>query len=75
MTMPTLSALHDGRVDQPDPAGRPARRSFTAEYKHRIVAEYDELPHGSPNEASCCAARACTPPTSQSGAASATPPP
>ncbi len=48
MTMPSLSAAaHDGRVDQPEPAARPARRSFTAEYKHRIVAEYDELPHGS----------------------------
>jgi transposase-like protein len=47
MTMPTLSAAHDGRVDDPDPAARPTRRSFTAEYKHRIVAAYDELPHGS----------------------------
>jgi transposase-like protein len=50
MTMPVLSAApHDGRVDDPDPAGRPVRRSFTAEYKHRIVAEYDELPHGCPD--------------------------
>lgn len=49
MTMPLLSAgPHDGRVDEPDPAARPARRSFTAEYKTRVVAEYDELPHGSP---------------------------
>ncbi|MGI9017619.1 MAG: transposase [Euzebya sp.] len=49
MTMPTLSAArNDGRVDDPDPATRPTRRSFTAEYKHRIVAEYDEIPQGSP---------------------------
>lgn len=28
-------------------AGRPARRTFTAEYKRRIVAEYDQAPAGS----------------------------
>jgi transposase-like protein len=27
--------------DQPDPAARPRRRTFTAEYKLKIVAEYD----------------------------------
>ncbi|MBB1046152.1 transposase, partial [Dietzia sp. DQ11-44] len=27
-------------------AGRPARRTFTAEYKRRIVAEYDQAPAG-----------------------------
>jgi transposase-like protein len=32
----------------PDPAARPRRRSFTAEYKAAIVAEYDRLPAGSP---------------------------
>jgi transposase-like protein len=50
MTMTTASLLaraHDGAVDEPDPAARPRRRSFTAEYKERIVAEYDALPHGS----------------------------
>jgi transposase len=50
MTMTTASLLaraHDGVVDDPDPAGRPRRRSFTAEYKERILAEYDALPHGS----------------------------
>jgi transposase len=50
MTMTTASLLaraHDGVVDEPDPAARPRRRSFTAEYKARILAEYDALPHGS----------------------------
>jgi transposase-like protein len=50
MTMTTASLLaraHDGVVDQPDPAARPRRRSFTAEYKEQILAEYDALPAGS----------------------------
>ena len=50
MTMTTASLLaraHDGVVDEPDPAARPRRRSFTAEYKARILAEYDALPAGS----------------------------
>jgi transposase-like protein len=50
MTMTTASLLaraQDGVVDEPDPAGRPRRRSFTAEYKERILAEYDALPAGS----------------------------
>ena len=50
MTMTTASLLaraHDGAVDEPDPAARPRRRSFTAEYKERILAEYDALPAGS----------------------------
>jgi transposase len=29
-----------------DPAPRPARRSFTAEYKAAVVAEYEAAPHG-----------------------------
>ena len=49
MTM-TSSALlvraHDGAMDEPDPAARPRRRSFTAEYKARILDEYDALPIG-----------------------------
>ena len=49
MTM-TSSALlaraHDGAMDEPDPAARPRRRSFTAEYKNRILDEYDSLPVG-----------------------------
>jgi transposase len=51
MTMTSASLLaraHDGGVDEPDPAARPRRRSFTAEYKARIVEEYDALPVGSP---------------------------
>jgi transposase len=52
MTMTTASLLaraHDGVVDEPDPAARPRRRSFTAEYKAQILAEYDALPAGSPD--------------------------
>ena len=51
MTMTTASLLaraHDGAVDEPDPAARPRRRTFTAEYKEEILAEYDALPSGSP---------------------------
>lgn len=50
MTMTTASLLdraHDGAMDGPDPAERPRRRSFTAEYKASIVDEYDALPRGS----------------------------
>ena len=50
MTMTTASLLaraHDGVVDEPDPAARPRRRSFTVEFKERILAEYDALPAGS----------------------------
>lgn len=50
MTIASLAArADDGVVDQPtDPAARPRRRSFTAEYKARILEEYDSLPVGSP---------------------------
>ena len=34
----------NGGVDEPDPAARARRRTFTAEYKARVVAEYDALP-------------------------------
>jgi transposase len=50
MTMTTSSLLgraHDGVVDEPDLGARSRRRSFTAEYKERIVEEYDSLAHGS----------------------------
>ena len=50
MTMTTSSLLaraHDGVMDEPDPAARPRRRSFTAEYKAEILDEYDALPVGS----------------------------
>lgn len=49
MTTAALRARHDGRVDDDtDPAARPRRRTFTAEYKARIIAAYDALEHGSP---------------------------
>lgn len=43
-----LARADDGGVDEPDPAARPRRRTFTAEYKARILDEYDTLPVGSP---------------------------
>ncbi len=46
-TASLLARAHDGAVDEHDPAARPRRRSFTAEYKERILAEYDALPVGS----------------------------
>jgi transposase len=48
MTTASLPArAHDGVVDEPDPAARPRRRSFAAEYKERVLDEYDALPAGS----------------------------
>ena len=50
MTMTSASLLgraHDDGVDERDPAERPRRRTFTVEYKERILAEYDGLPVGS----------------------------
>ena len=50
MTMTTASVFgraQDGVVDEPDPAARPRRRTFTAEYKERILDEYDAFPLGS----------------------------
>ena len=48
------SALLNGRAhtggvteDGIDPAAKPTRRSFTAEYKAEILAEYDAWPKGS----------------------------
>lgn len=41
---PTVApAEHPARAPR---VGRPARRTFTAEYKRRIVAEYDQAPAG-----------------------------
>lgn len=34
-------------VEAVDPAARPFRRSFTAAYRARVVAEYEAAPHGS----------------------------
>jgi transposase len=48
MTTASLMArAHDEAVDEVDPAARPRRRSFTAEYKARILDEYNALPAGS----------------------------
>lgn len=48
MTMTSVSLterVHDvGVPDDRDPAARPRRRRFDAEYKKRILAEYDALP-------------------------------
>ena len=49
MTLADQAAMsgHDGQVSSGKP-GRPKRRTFTAAYKARILAEYDALPDGSP---------------------------
>ena len=52
MTMTTSllnGRAHTGGVtdDDIDPAARPTRRSFSAEYKAAILAEYDTWPKGS----------------------------
>jgi transposase-like protein len=48
MTLADQAAMsgHDGQVSSGKP-GRPKRRTFTAAYKARILAEYDALPDGS----------------------------
>jgi len=52
MTMTSASRLDradDGAViepDETDPAPKPSRRTFTVEYKHRILDEYDALLKG-----------------------------
>ena len=47
--VPALSGAGDHPAAGPiaaDPAARPVRRSFTAEYRARIVAEYEAALHG-----------------------------
>ena len=49
MSMPTAvtnGRAHDGGVADDDPAARPRRRVFTAEYKLAVLAEYDAAPDG-----------------------------
>ena len=46
-TASLLAGADEGVIDEPDPAARPRRRSLTAEYKARILDEYDALAHGS----------------------------
>ncbi len=36
----------DGGKEPVNPAPNPVRRSFTAEYRARVVAEYEAAPHG-----------------------------
>jgi hypothetical protein len=49
MTTASLNDRADTGVveEKPDPAARARRRTFTAEYKARILDEYDALPAGS----------------------------
>jgi transposase-like protein len=51
MTMTSASVIgraHDGAMDDdPDPGARPRRRTFSAEYKARILDEFDALAVGS----------------------------
>ena len=44
--MSSMQVPIDGKPGPVDPAPRPTRRTFTAEYKARIVAEYEAAPHG-----------------------------
>jgi transposase len=37
---------HRSAKSAADPAARPFRRSFTAEYRARVIAEYEAAPHG-----------------------------
>jgi transposase len=49
MSLPTAvldGRAHDGDVPESDPAARPRRRSFSAEYKLAILAEYEAAPEG-----------------------------
>ncbi|MGI9157825.1 MAG: transposase [Marmoricola sp.] len=51
-TSPVLPGAGDdpvpgGQVEPADPAARPFRRSFTAAYRAKVVAEYEAAPHGS----------------------------
>jgi len=50
MTLADQAAItgHDGQVTSGGKPGRPKRRTFTAAYKARILAEFDALPEGSP---------------------------
>lgn len=43
-----MTRAHDEAVEEPDPAARAKRRTHTAEYKARILAEYESLPDHSP---------------------------
>jgi transposase len=50
MTMTSASLktrAQNGGVDESDPAARARRRTFTAQYKARVLAEYEALPEHS----------------------------
>jgi transposase-like protein len=68
--MSTAALLHRGQndaVSEDNPAARPRRRSFSAEYKLGILAEYEAL-SDSGAKGALLGGRASTPPTSWSGA-------
>jgi transposase len=49
MSLPTAvldGRAHDGGVSDGDPAARPQRRRFTAEYKLAVLAEYEAAEEG-----------------------------
>ena len=43
---PTVDGADEGPRSGQGPSPRPSRRRFTAEYKRRIVAEYEQAPNG-----------------------------
>ena len=52
-----------------DPAPKPTRRTFTAGYRARIVAEYENAPHGEKSAATTAAAPESSTPTCSSSPA------
>ncbi len=72
MTTAALLAHHDEGVGDDDPAPKPKRRRFTAEYKLAILEEYERLSDPGGERARCCAVRACTRRIWSSGAGHAT---
>ena len=46
MTIASLTARAQDRAVTDDPAAKPTRRSFSAEYKLAILDEYERLPEG-----------------------------
>jgi transposase len=45
VSSPNVVSIPPGEVVV-DPSAKPVRRTFTAEYRARIVAEYERAPHG-----------------------------
>jgi hypothetical protein len=69
MTLADQAAItgQDGQVGS---SKRPKRRTFTAAYKARILAEFDALPEGSPERGALMRRERFTTPISSTGAAS-----